>query len=70
MNASLPPVLAQALAPLAPPSSVVHRILSIAAQDIDRAMLRTKQDPLAGQRLADSLMAQEIRIRNLVWGAL
>ena len=27
MNASLPPILAAALAPFAPPSSVVHRIV-------------------------------------------
>ena len=44
MNARMPAILAQALAPFAPPSSVVHQIVSEEqALRIDAAMLRDKQ---------------------------
>lgn len=39
MNANLPLVLAQALRPIAPPSSIVHRILEADWLRVDRARL-------------------------------
>ena len=51
MNAVLPPVLARALAPLAPPKSVVHKIVADAdAEAIDRAMLADKLEDGYGRR--------------------
>lgn len=56
MNATLPPALAQALRPFAPPQSVVHQILGA-----DRP-----KDPIADmQRLADKLTRQEMQLRAM-----
>lgn len=69
MNACLPLTLAKALTPMAPPSSIVHRVLDDAqCREIDAAMLRIKQDPRRQQKLADKLTQQEIHIHALTGG--
>lgn len=56
MNANMPLELAKALAPFAPPASVVHQILAA-----DRV-----KDPIAEmQRQADKLTRQEATLRML-----
>jgi hypothetical protein len=56
MNATLPLVLARALAPMAPPQSEVHQIIGA-----DRV-----KDPIAEmQRQADKLTRQEANLRML-----
>lgn len=56
MNATMPPVLAKALAPFAPPASVVHQIIAA-----DRV-----KDPIADmQRLSDKLTRQEMQLREI-----
>ncbi len=67
MNATLPPALLRALAPMAPPSSIVHHILSEEkARAVDAAMLRDKNDPQRIQKLADRLTREEVRISVLM----
>lgn len=61
MNAQLPPVLAAALAPFAPPSSIVRKIVSEEqAQRIDAAMLADKQAD--GYRIRNEQAAMDLQI--------
>ena len=67
MNATLPVTLLRAMAPMAPPTSIVHQILSQEqARAIDAAMHRLKQDPQHVQKLADKLQREEVRIAALM----
>lgn len=66
MNASLPLVMAQALAPFAPPQSMVHQIVRDAnaeatARDIDAAMLADKERDGYGQRNYLAAMILQMR---------
>ncbi len=67
MNATLPVTLLRAMAPMAPPSSIVHHIMSDEkARAIDAAMLIQKNDPQRVQKLADKLQREEVRIGALM----
>lgn len=71
MNASLPLCMAQALAPFAPPSSVVHQIVSEEqAQRIDAAMLHDKQTNRAEATLAAQALRLQIQRQGVMRGAL
>lgn len=68
MNATLPVTLLRAMAPMAPPASIVHHLLADEKDRIavDAAMLRINQDPLRVQKLADKLQREEARIAALM----
>lgn len=67
MNATLPVTLLRAMAPMAPPASIVHHIMSDEkARAIDAAMLIQKNDPQRVQKLADKLQREEVRIAALM----
>lgn len=67
MNATLPVTLLRAMAPMAPPTSIVHHIMSDEkARAIDAAMLIQKNDPQRVQKLADKLQREEVRIAALM----
>ena len=66
MNAYLPPVLAHALKPMAPPQSVVHKVIKEAdLLAADRARNVNKAER-AVQRAADWALDQELRMN---WSA-
>lgn len=61
MNAQLPPCLAAALAPFAPPSSIVHSIVSEdQAKRIDAAMLADKKQDGYARRLEANAMRLQL----------
>lgn len=61
MNAGLPTTLARALACMAPPSSVVHQIVSEdQAKRIDAAMLADKKRDGYAQRLEANAMRLQL----------
>jgi hypothetical protein len=61
VNASLPPTLARALACMAPPSSIVHQIVSEdQAKRIDAAMLADKKQDGYGRRLEANAMRLQL----------
>ena len=61
MNAGLPPTLARALACMAPPSSIVHSIVSEdQAKRIDAAMLADKKRDGYAQRLEANAMRLQL----------
>lgn len=67
MNATIPVALLRAMAPMAPPASIVHHIMSQEkARAIDAAMLIQKRDPQHIQKLADRLSREEVRIAALM----
>lgn len=67
VNATLPGTLLRAMAPMAPPASIVHHIMSQEkARAIDAAMLIQKNDPQRVQKLADKLQREEARISALM----
>lgn len=68
MNATLPLVIARALAPFAPPSSVVHKIVREAnelseaeCKEIDAAMSADKMRDGYGQRNYIAAMLDQMR---------
>ena len=66
MNAYLPPVLAHALKPMAPPQSVVHQVITedeLLAADRARNVNKAER---AVQRAADWALDQELRMN---WSA-
>lgn len=63
MNATLPVTLLRAMAPMAPPASIVS---DEKARAIDAAMLIQKNDPQRVQKLADKLQREEVRIAALM----
>lgn len=68
VNATLPVALLRAMAPMAPPASIVHQILTDEKARVaaDLAMLRAKNDPQHFQKLADKLTREEARIAALM----
>lgn len=68
MNATLPVTLLRAMAPMAPPASIVHYLLADEKDRVaaDLAMLRAKNDPLRVQKLADKLQREDVRIAALM----
>lgn len=62
MNATLPLCMAQALAPFAPPQSVVHRILAVSERDWIRADLaaNTNKSQRANQRDERTALVDQI----------
>jgi len=69
----MPPILAQALAPFAPPQSVVHQIVKAAEfpeeqrQRIDEAMHADKLTDSYGQRNYQSALALQIQSNPDQW---
>lgn len=62
MNATLPLTLARSMAAMAPPTSIVHKILAdIKPEDIDRAMLADKLVDGYGQRARAAALRAQIR---------
>ena len=65
MNAYLPPVLAQALKPMAPPQSVVHQVITedeLLAADRARNVNKAER---AAQANADRALDLQVRMQNL-----
>lgn len=73
MNATLPLCLAQAVAPFAPPQSVVHQIVKAIAltdeqrQRVDLEMLADKSIDGYGQRQYRSALALQIQAHPEQW---
>ena len=71
MNAQIPPTLTAAMLAMAPPSSVVHQIVSEERSlRIDAAMLHDKQTNKAEATLAAQALALQIRRQGVIGGAL
>ena len=65
MNAYLPPVLARALEPMAPPQSVVHQVITedeLLAADRARNVNKAER---AAQANADRALDLQVRMQNL-----
>lgn len=65
MNAHLPPVLAHAIKPMAPPQSVVHQVITedeLLAADRARNVNKAER---AAQANADRALDLQVRMQNL-----